>query len=306
MIRKIEEGDAAKAAAKLRKKEKKRAKIEQRRCEGGTYLTTAQKEAQVKVILREQQMLDACIIVEVWRSQQPRAQESKRLCTTTKRKEATVAAPGKAVQGKLEQAIPDNSFVDSLPKQSVAVQREFETQKDAVIAAFQENGLNAMLRYENKNMDKYVSLVPTSAHTGEGILDMIMLLVGLTQNCMSESLIYISELECKVLEVKVIEGLGTTIDVVLSNGVLKEGDRIVYSLDGAIATSVRALLTPQPVRELRVKSAYVCHQKSRQQWESLFQLLIWKRLSLAFACLLWDPDDNEDELKDEGVISRRC
>ncbi|KAK3806129.1 MAG: hypothetical protein J3Q66DRAFT_407284 [Benniella sp.] len=60
----------------------------------------------------------------------------------------------------------------------------------------------------------------------------------LTHNRMSESLIYISELECTVLDVKVIEGLGTAIDVVLSNDVLREGDRIVvYGLHGATANS---------------------------------------------------------------------
>jgi len=41
--------------------------------------------------------------------------------------------------------------------------------------------------------------------------------------------------ECTVLEVKVIEGHGTTIDVVLVNGVLKVGDTIVISgLNGPI------------------------------------------------------------------------
>lgn len=75
---------------------------------------------------------------------------------------------------------------------------------------------------------------------------------------MTESLMYLSELECTVLEVKVIEGLGTTIDVILSNGVLHEGDRIVVcGLNGPIVTNIRALLTPQLMRELRIKSAYV-------------------------------------------------
>ena len=52
-----------------------------------------------------------------------------------------------------------------------------------------------------------------------------------------------------MLEVKVIEGLGTTIDVVLVNGVLHEGDQIVVcGLNGAIATSIRSLLTPHPLK----------------------------------------------------------
>jgi translation initiation factor 5B len=33
--------------------------------------------------------------------------------------------------------------------------------------------------------------------------------------------------QCTVLEVKVIEGHGTTVDVVLVNGMLHEGDQIV-------------------------------------------------------------------------------
>ncbi len=68
--------------------------------------------------------------------------------------------------------------------------------------------------------------------------------------------------ECTVLEVKVIEGHGTTIDVVLVNGVLKVGDTIVISgLNGPIKTTIRALLTPFPMKEMRVKGEYQHHNK---------------------------------------------
>lgn len=136
------------------------------------------------------------------------------------------------------------------------------TQK--IVVAFAEQGLNACLYYDNKNFARNVSIVPTSAVTGEGVPDMIMLLVNLTQQRMSDRLMYLSELECTVLEVKVIEGLGTTIDVVLSNGILHEGDKIVVcGLNGPIVTQIRALLTPQPLRELRIKVYTSCQRTTR-------------------------------------------
>lgn len=149
-------------------------------------------------------------------------------------------------------------------------------------------------------MAKFVSLVPTSAHTGEGIPDMLKLLVSLSQERMSASLMYLSEVECTVLEVKVIEGLGTTIDVILSNGVLREGDRIVLcGLNGAICTNIRALLTPAPLKELRLKSQYVHNKEAKA---SLGVKIAANDLEGAIAgsrLLVVGPEDDEEDLEEE-------
>ena len=55
-------------------------------------------------------------------------------------------------------------------------------------------------------------------------------------------------------QVKALPGLGTTIDVILVNGHISEGDTIIVAgQEGPIVTQIRALLMPQPLRELRVK-----------------------------------------------------
>ncbi|GAA6059793.1 hypothetical protein JCM10212_003688 [Sporobolomyces blumeae] len=198
------------------------------------------------------------------------------------------------------QAMKDGGFQQTLAQQNRAVQREYEKRLQETIVAFAEQGLNAVPYYDNKNFAKNVSLVPTSAHTGEGVPDMLMLIIKLTQERMAERLMYISTLECTVLEVKVIEGLGTTIDVVLSNGVLNEGDKIVVcGLNGAIVTQVRALLTPQPMKELRIKGQYVHHKTVKA---SLGIKIVAPELEKAIAgsrLLVCGEDDDEDELREE-------
>lgn len=57
-----------------------------------------------------------------------------------------------------------------------------------------------------------------------------------------------------LLQVKALPGLGTTVDVILVNGHICEGDTVVVAgQEGPVVTQVRGLLMPQPLRELRVK-----------------------------------------------------
>lgn len=93
---------------------------------------------------------------------------------------------------------------------------------------------------------------------------------------LANELMFSEELDCTVLEVKDIKGYGTTVDVILAQGRLREvnsfplipsislikGDTIIMSgLDGAIVTTVRSLLMPAPMKELRVKNAYVVYKE---------------------------------------------
>lgn len=156
--------------------------------------------------------------------------------------------------------MPDAPFRESLASQDENCRMEFQTRAEQAILALNEKGLNAKLYWENDDLSHTVSLVPTSAITGEGVPDLLMNLITLTQDRLTEQLMYSERLQCTVLEVKAIDGLGLTVDAVLVNGTLREGDSIVVStLEGPVVTTVRALLTPPPNREMRVKNEFVHH-----------------------------------------------
>ncbi|PWN46835.1 hypothetical protein IE53DRAFT_382587 [Violaceomyces palustris] len=240
----------------------------------------------------------AILVVDIMHGLEPQTLESIRLLRD--KKTPFIVALNKIDRLYGWEATPDGAFQESLAKQNRATRSEFEDRVQKTILAFAEQGLNSCLYYENKNLGKNVSLVPTSAHTGEGIPDMLRLLVNLTQNRMSEKLMYLSELECTVLEVKVIEGLGTTIDVVLSNGVLREGDKIVVcGLNGPIVTQVRALLTPQPMKEMRVKGTYVHHKEVKAALGVKIAAPDLEKAISGSRLLVCGPDDDEEDLKDE-------
>lgn len=151
---------------------------------------------------------------------------------------------------------------DIVKSQVINTQREFEKRSKDVIVQFAEQGLNAALFYENPDPKTYVSLVPTSAITGEGMGNLLSLIVDACQGPLAKRLMYSEELQATVLEVKALPGLGTTIDCILVNGMLREGDTmIVAGTDGPIVTQIRSLLMPQPLKELRVKNAYIEHRE---------------------------------------------
>lgn len=158
----------------------------------------------------------------------------------------------------------NNPVRHSLSVQKRHVFEEFSRRTKEIQVEFQSVGFNTALYWENDDVRRNISLIPTSAITGEGIPDLLMIILSLSQKLLVDRLMYCAILEATVLEVKVIEGLGTTIDIVLTGGIIHAGDTIfVVGLDGVIQTSIRALLTPHPMKEMRVKGQYLHHKQIR-------------------------------------------
>lgn len=240
----------------------------------------------------------AILVVDIMHGLEPQTLESMKLLRD--RKTPFIVALNKIDRLYGWKKVDNNGFQDSLALQNKGVQNEFAKRLDDTKLAFMEQGFNAELFYQNKSMAKYVSLVPTSAHTGEGIPDMLKLIIGLTQERMTGSLMYLSEVQCTVLEVKAIEGFGMTIDVILSNGILKEGDRIVLcGVNGPIKTTIRALLTPDGMKELRVKSAYVHNKEVKAALGVKISAPDLEGAIAGSRLMVVGPDDDESDLEEE-------
>ena len=240
----------------------------------------------------------AILVVDIMHGLEPQTLESMKLLRD--RKTPFIVALNKIDRLYGWKKIENNGFQESLALQNKAVQNEFKNRLEQTKLAFAEQGFNSELFYQNKSMAKYVSLVPTSAHTGEGIPDMLKLIVQLTQERMVGSLMYLSEVQATVLEVKAIEGFGMTIDVILTNGILKEGDRIILcGTEGVIKTNIRALLTPAPLRELRLKSQYVHNKEVKAALGVKISAPGLEGAIAGSRLLVVGPDDDEDDLEDE-------
>jgi len=101
---------------------------------------------------------------------------------------------------------------------------------------------------------KQIAIIPISAKTGEGLPELLMVMTGLSQKFLEESLKVDIDGYAKgtVLEVKEERGLGTTIDVIIYNGSLNQNDTIVIgSLNEPVVTKVKALLEPVQSSEMR-------------------------------------------------------
>jgi translation initiation factor 5B len=122
-----------------------------------------------------------------------------------------------------------------------------------VVGALSRIGFSSEAFWRIKDFTKELAIVPVSAVTGTGVPELLAVLVGLTQQYMSKRLErHETETKGIVLEVNDEIGLGPSANIILLDGTLKHGDRIVVGKrDSVTSTRIKALLLPKPLDEMR-------------------------------------------------------
>jgi translation initiation factor 5B len=148
---------------------------------------------------------------------------------------------------------PDETFSASSQEQDPYVRQDLDEHLYTIIGTFSRLGFRTDRFDKISDFTKTVAIVPTSAKTGEGIPELLAVLVGLTQQYLRSSLqVTKGPAKGTVLEVKEEPGLGITINVIIYDGVLQKGDIIVVGAkEKPLVTNVRAVLLPKPLDEIR-------------------------------------------------------
>ncbi|MBS7659723.1 MAG: translation initiation factor IF-2 [Candidatus Bathyarchaeia archaeon] len=148
---------------------------------------------------------------------------------------------------------PDAPFLKAYQLQDPHVRDALDNRIYEIIGVFSRLGFRADRFDRIKDFTRTVAIVPTSAKTGEGIVELIAVLVGLTQQYLTKRLqITGGPAKGTVLEVKEEPGLGLTVNAIIYDGVLRRDDLIVIGgKEKPIVTRVRAILVPKPLDEIR-------------------------------------------------------
>ncbi len=193
----------------------------------------------------------AILVIDVTKGIEPQTVESLNILKARKTPFIVCCNKIDAIPGW--KSASEGSFLSNIVNQRPEVGTDLDNRLYTMMGSLSRFGFRAERFDRITDFSKTVSLVPASAKTGEGLPELMAMLVGLTQGYMRTELSTTSgPAEGTVLEVKEEPGLGVTIDAMIYNGRLSVDDSILLAgRRGIISTRVKAILLPKPLDEIR-------------------------------------------------------
>jgi translation initiation factor 5B len=185
------------------------------------------------------------LVIDVRRGIQPQTVESLRILV--KNKVPFLIAANKIDRLPGWKSYPDLPLSKSLEKQSSGTLEALQSVIYDIMGELSHFNLQPERYDKIKSFAKKIAIIPTSAVSGEGIPELFLVLTSLTEQYLKSQLaLHLESGKGVVLEVKKEVGLGTTLDVILFDGVIRQDSKIVIAgKNGVISTKIRALLLPK-------------------------------------------------------------
>lgn len=147
------------------------------------------------------------------------------------------------------------SFKESFNQQAQSVKQELENKVYEIVGTLYKEGFQSERFDRVSDFASQISIIPISAKSGEGIIEVLAMLLGLAQEYLTEQLEIHEDAPAKgtVLEIKEETGLGMTIDAIIYDGVLRTNDELALmaSSNEVLTTNIRSILRPLPLEEMR-------------------------------------------------------
>ncbi len=152
------------------------------------------------------------------------------------------------------------SFLANHAQQDERAKKRLDERLYTIVGQLFEHGFQSERFDRVQDTTKELALIPISAQTGEGLPETLVFLAGLAQKFLEQSLNVSADGPGKgtCIEVREEKGMGTTLDVILYDGVLRVGDSFVIAgKSGVIESKVRAILRPNTLTDIRVAEKFV-------------------------------------------------
>lgn len=139
-----------------------------------------------------------------------------------------------------------NSY-ESIQNQAIRVKEDFEEKYYTLIGSLNSYDLNPELYFKIKDFTKNIAIVPCSARTGEGINEILAMIIALSQKYLTKQISVSKTGKGVILEVKKDKSINY-LECILYDGTLTDKDEIaIASFDKTITSRIRNIQEALPL-----------------------------------------------------------
>jgi len=218
---------------------------------GLLFIDTPGHEAFVNLRKRGGSIADiAILVIDVNQGLQPQTKEAIEILREYKTPFVVAFTKIDTMQGWVENRPKNTCFTDVLQTQREDVRDDLDKKIYELVGNLSQYGFSCERFDRVDDFTQQIAIIPTSSETREGLAELLLFVAGLAQKFMEKKLEKgPGPGKASILELKEERGIGKTLDVIVYEGTIREGEDIVFSqADGTpIRSRVKALLKPKPL-----------------------------------------------------------